>query len=188
MEKINNTLKMGLILMLVCAIAAAALSGIYSLTKDRIDANKKSVLDEALSKVIVADEFKEKEGYYEAYKGGHLIGYAIKKTTKGYGGDIVLLVGVDELNKITGISIIEQQETPGLGARIIENEFLVQFKGRTIEQLELKKNGGEIDAITGATISSKAVTEGAKEIVDTCSDELNAGVTVITDEVIAGLG
>ena len=76
------------------------------------------------------------------------------------------MVGIDKNNKITGIEVISQQETPGLGAKIKESSFLQQFIGKTLEELKIKKDGGKIDAVTGATISSRAVTNGVRQAIE----------------------
>ena len=84
----------------------------------------------------------------------------------GYSSIINALVGVDLNNKITGIGIISQQETPGLGSNIEKESFLSQFIGKGIEDLNIKKDGGKIDAVTGATISSRAITSGVRNAIE----------------------
>ncbi|GBE18998.1 MAG TPA: FMN-binding protein [Euryarchaeota archaeon] len=121
----------------------------------------------AFSKIFpAASEFKpvfdEKNNtlYYEAYTAeGALIGYAFSQTGRGMWGDIQIAGGLDLNFKLIGLSVIKQSETPGLGARIVEPQFLDQFKGLAAEDVKLEKYGGKVDAISGASISSKAVTE-----------------------------
>ncbi len=103
--------------------------------------------------------------YYVSRKDGKVNGCAfVTSSDKGYGGKIRLLVGVDTLGRIHGVVILEQHETPGLGARIAEEGFLSQFRGRDIRNTnwKVKKDGGDIDQITGATISPRAVVEAIK--------------------------
>jgi electron transport complex protein RnfG len=92
------------------------------------------------------------------------IGYAFEAKGAGYGGTIEILVTLfSDLETLNGISIINHMETPGLGALIEDEEFIEQFTGIAIEDLELRKKGGGIDAITGATISSTAVVKAIRE-------------------------
>jgi len=89
-----------------------------------------------------------------------------KKIT--YGGPVVIKVGIDNNMQVKGVRILEHNETPGLGAKIKDKSFLNQFTGKTGSQLYLKKYSkeGTIDAVTGATISSKAVSDGIREIYE----------------------
>ncbi len=98
--------------------------------------------------------------YYEAYdEKGSLVGFGFVKTGRGMWGDIQIAGGIDLDYKLTGLVVLEQGETPGLGARIVESRFLNQFIGLSTGQIKLKKFNGNIDAISGASISSKAVTD-----------------------------
>ena len=97
------------------------------------------------------------------------VGCVLLASGKGYSSTIEMVVGVDLAGALTGISIVSQQETPGLGAKITEIRygesepwFQAQFKGKTVTQLSVDKDGGAIDSITGATISSRAVTDGVR--------------------------
>jgi electron transport complex protein RnfG len=87
-------------------------------------------------------------------------------STSGYSSEISALVAVDKEFKITGIKILSQNETPGLGAKISENGFLRQFLGKFPEKIMLRKNGGEIDGVTSATISSRAITDAVREKIN----------------------
>ncbi len=160
----NDMLKMGIILMVVTLIASLALALTNHYTAPQIDLQEKLAIKESLNKVIEADSFEgELGGYeYEAYdKDGNWIGTVLRFEVPGYSSTINTLLGIGPGNKITGIDIISQQETPGLGANIEKESFLQQFIGKTKDQLKLKKDGGEIDAVTGATISSRAITRAA---------------------------
>jgi len=108
---------------------------------------------------------------YIIYKDGEKAGYAFIASGSGYGGNIDILVGLDSGFGIKGVSILSQTETPGVGSRITENSFTDQFKGLSASDIALKSEGGKIDAITGATISSRAVVKAIQkkmvEIIDT---------------------
>lgn len=158
----NETAKLGITLMVVTLIASLALALTNYYTAEKIVEQKDIAIRESLQKVIDADNFEEKDGYYEAYKEEQLIGKVLKVEAQGYSSIISALVGVDLDNKITGVDIVSQEETPGLGANIEKPEFLSQFQDKGAEDMLLKKDGGEIDAVTGATISSRAITDGIK--------------------------
>ncbi|HZX45123.1 MAG TPA: RnfABCDGE type electron transport complex subunit G [Candidatus Nanoarchaeia archaeon] len=159
----NHILKLGLTLMLVAVIAGAALSLTNRFTLVQIENQKQNAIKESLNIVIQAESFEEKEGYYEALdKDKKVIGKVLKVNTPGYSSTIQALVGIDLENKITGIDIVSQQETPGLGAKIEGEGFLSQFKGKTSTDIKLRKDSGKIDAVTGATISSRAISNGVK--------------------------
>ncbi|MFV2040998.1 MAG: FMN-binding protein [Candidatus Hydrothermarchaeales archaeon] len=107
----------------------------------------------------VYDE-KNETLYFEVYSAeGELLGYAFSQTGRGMWGDIQVAGGLDLDFRLVGLFVIEQGETPGLGARIVEPLFLDQFKGLESEEIKLEKYGGKVDAISGASISSRAVTE-----------------------------
>lgn len=165
----NETMKLGIILMIVTLIASIALALTNRYTTPQIEIQKELAVKESLNKVIKADSFSEKDGYYEAYdKDRKLIGRVLKVEAPGYSSIINALVGIDLYNKVTGIDVVSQQETPGLGANIEKDSFLKQFIGKTKEDLRIEKDGGKIDAITGATISSRAITDGVRGMIEKC--------------------
>lgn len=165
-------LKLGLNLMMVCAVAAAGLSITYSLTKNAIEKNKKLRQEQAYKAVMPqAKNFKplgitKKIGDVEikdvsnALSGKSKVGVVALIQTRGYGGSIQLAVGIDTRGKVTGINVISHNETPGLGNKIQEPSWQKQFLGKnSSDQLEVKN---DIKSISGATISSKAVTLAVK--------------------------
>jgi len=99
---------------------------------------------------------------YVVYDDTILIGYAYIARGKGYGGYIDILVGMEDENTIKGINIIKHSESPGLGARIVEDKYRDQYIGLDIADSEMNFNGGKVDSITGATISSKAVADAVR--------------------------
>lgn len=166
-------IRLGLILMSICLAAALILAGTYKITSPVIERQKANQEKEALGEILPqADEFLPKsEGgftYYEGLRAKSRIGYALKVRAKGYSGNIDMLVGIDENGVISGIEILSQEETPGLGSRIAEPWFLRQFKGKTGSALKMSgpHTGAGIQAITGATISSAAVLEAVKKQVE----------------------
>jgi electron transport complex protein RnfG len=165
----NETIKLGLTLMIVTLIASLALALTNHYTSEKIEMQKEFVIKESLDKVITADSFKEEELYYDAYDKDLFVGRVLKVEVPGYSSTINALVGINLENEITGIDIISHQETPGLGADIEKDDFLAQFIGKTKDSLKIKKDGGEIDGITGATISSRAITEGVRKFMEECA-------------------
>ncbi|MCM8793657.1 MAG: RnfABCDGE type electron transport complex subunit G [Candidatus Omnitrophica bacterium] len=159
-------IRFGIILMLVCLIASAVLAFTYKTTSPLITLQKEKEEKETLNSIYEeAEEFRKVEDYYLVYKNKNLLGYILRISIKGYAGPIELLVGFDKEGVINKVYILEQKETPGLGGKIAEIKyqekepwFLRQFKGKKTENLS-----SEINTITGATISSKAVIEGIKK-------------------------
>lgn len=164
-------LRFVIVLTMVCIIAALVLGITYNVTKPLIAAQNEREKKEALEKVLPgADEYRQKflEGkeHYKGYQNGKLIGYAIFADGDGYSGNIHVLIGINNDEKITGVEVLSQQETPGLGARCVEIKprekqpwFLKQFKGKSPSELSLKN----IEAITGATITTEAIIKAVKE-------------------------
>ena len=116
---------------------------------------------------ITCDEPAIKE-LYVATKGGSYIGSVAKVAPNGYGGEIELMVGVNDEIVITGIEILSHAETPGLGANMEKESFYTQFAGKSLG-LRVDKGvaeGNAISALTGATITSQAVADGVNFAVE----------------------
>ena len=92
---------------------------------------------------------------------------AAKAAPAGYGGPVEIVVGITPDGTVGGVRIVSQSETPGLGTEVTREAFTGQFEGRSdLESLKVKQDGGSIDAVTGATISSRAVTRGVSDVLD----------------------
>jgi len=156
-------------LTLVVIIAIAALSVTDGITRDKIAQAKQDEVMVMLSTLfpdMQSFTYNSETNIYEAVAGEKTIGYAFIAQAQGYGGVIDILVGMKPDNRsLEGIRIIAQQETPGLGAKISNPEFFGQFSGVAVDEIALSRNGGKIDAITGATISSTAVVKAVKDAV-----------------------
>jgi electron transport complex protein RnfG len=120
----------------------------------------------------LASRFEAIEGFaegHEWFRGydeqGNMVGYVLPAKRRGYEGHLEMMLGVDDSLAITEFKLIKHRETPGLGAKAVEQEFHDRFKGRTAEQLEVSKKvaEGKILAITGATITSKAIADAFAE-------------------------
>ena len=167
-------IKFGLILGLICLSSTLVSAVTYEVTKPKVAAQLKSEEDAALKSIMPsAESFNEKtlDGivYFEAIKGNKIVGYCVRVTGNGYNGYIKMIAGVDLNGTIQGVSVLEHSETPGFGARINEIRpgesepwFLRQFKGKPAGTVTIKK---DVDAITGATISSMAVTNAIRKTV-----------------------
>ncbi|MFH1540462.1 MAG: RnfABCDGE type electron transport complex subunit G [Elusimicrobiota bacterium] len=163
--------KLGKYLFIICAVAGFALAGTNYLTEKKITSQKLKAENIALKEVLpIASCFETKDifpknGFDEK---NNIVGYVLKVTASGYSSQIEALVGIDEDFKITGVKILSQNETPGLGTKISEENFLSQFTGKISEKILLKKDSkvGEIDGVTSATISSRAITNGIREKIN----------------------
>ncbi|NCB20162.1 MAG: RnfABCDGE type electron transport complex subunit G, partial [Bacteroidia bacterium] len=170
----ESTLKnMVLTLASITLIASTLLGGVYALTKSSIDAAKVAKINDAISKVVPefdndpsSEKFvKELDGksyiVYPAKSGEAIVGYAVESfTTGGFGGRITLMVGFNTDGTINNTSVLSHAETPGLGDKMVEgkSDFSIQFQGKNPEDFKLlvKKDGGDVDAITASTITSRA--------------------------------
>ncbi len=152
-------------LTLISAVCAAILATVDAVTKDQIaNIQKQSTVNAAKLVMLPSVKSVEKlEGFEGAFVGkaddGKIISYAIVGSDmQGYGGKISLMVGFDGESSIITYKKLEAAETPGLGTKLSSPEFKKQFRGIKIKQeIKVKADGGTIDAITSATITSRAV-------------------------------
>jgi len=134
-----------------------------SVTATKIEEQKEQEIQRMLKEMFPSmSEYTFEDDIYTIYSDGASVGYAFLAVGKGYGGDIDILIGLEDEMTIKGITIISQSETPGLGSRIAESSFASKFAGLNIGDVALKQDGGEIDGITGATISSGAVVDAVR--------------------------
>ena len=180
MEK-NSTKNLVLTLTIIGIISALILTFVYEWTTPYIQANQaeqqKQAINEVLPNVQQVEEV-EKNGdvFYEGYgASGNLIGVALQNSGGGYNGQIEIMIGVDlEDDNIYKISVLNHQETPGLGARITENDFKSNFEDKAFGDYSVVKTPPseetEVQAIAGATISS----ESATRIIEDALDKINS--------------
>jgi len=172
-------LKIGLILMTYCLVFAFALGVVRTITKPRQEAVERLQRMSAVKNVLPqAEKFVEKKlksgvSYYLGVTRGDTVGYVIEGKEYGFSSDIVAMVGMDKDFNIQKIEVVTQSETPGLGNKVSEDWFENQFSGKSLAQIKLERNGGEIKDITGATISSKAITKAVRETVKKLQGELS---------------
>ena len=163
-------LRLALTLLAITAVVAAALAGVNSITKpviDELTAQKTQAAIEAVlpggGELLDASEYTDATGLVSKVYAGEA-GFAIEVTPGGFDNTITMMVGIDNEGKVLGISIVSHTETAGLGAVAAAttqagNDFRAQFVG-TSGSVAVSKDGGALDAITGATITSRAVCTG----------------------------
>ena len=176
MAKESSFKNMVLTLLVISFFAAAALAGVYLVTLAPIGAAKAAKINEAIQKVVPTfDNNPGEEVYkmavdgdtlrlYPARKGGKLVGTAIETfTNKGFAGHFTLMVGLMPDGTIKSVEVLAHKETPGLGDKMEKSKssFSVQFEGKNPKTFKMmvKKDGGDVDAITASTITSRAFTD-----------------------------
>ncbi len=185
----SNFVNMVVTLFIVAAVSALALGSVYSVTKKPIEMAQKKKLENAI-KVVLPDfddlkteKVPDGDGpdsliFYIGKKDGKIVGTAVKTyTMKGFSGLVELMVGFKPDGTINNTSVLSMKETPGLGDKMeaSKSDFSQQFKGKNPAtfKLKVKKDGGDVDAITAATISSRAFCDAVKRAYDTFKDEKN---------------
>ena len=169
----NSIFKIASNLMAACFVSGLVIGAVYYVTAP-IAAEKAELMKQESMRELVrdADSFKEvtgHEGWFAAQKGGETIAYIVPSESKGYGGKIKMLVAVTTDAKVIDFSILEHNETPGLGDNAQKPAFRKQFAEKGAEALSVVKdpaNQTNIQAMTGATISSRAVTKAVREAVE----------------------
>ena len=177
----NEFVQLGGILCAITLVVALALGAVNAVTAGPIAEQNAQKIKDSLENVMPGAESEQidvPEGTtvttetknatsvtilsaYKMTKDGADAGYCVEVGPTGFGGAVDTMVGIDSDGKVTGISVISaSSETPGLGARSTEPEFQAQFAGEVGTEVAVAKDGGSIDALTGATITSRAVSEG----------------------------
>ena len=165
---------MTLCLLVICLVCSALLAGVYALTKAPIDAAQSAKNEAAIKEVLpptavaveeerTVDFEGQSYSYNLAYDElGNTVGCAINVAPVGFGGPVSIKVGFDVNGVIWNTKVLSQAETPGLGAKCVEPAFADQFKGfdPAAKKLAVKKDGGDVDAITASTITSRAYSDG----------------------------
>ena len=164
---------MGVVLFTITLISSAAVGGVYMITKEPIEQAKVAAVNDALNQVLPEYEATTSQTIevnslpivaHTATVADKAVGYAVESISKnGFGGTVRLMVGFDTAGKIININVLEQKETPGLGTKMTDegNVLLASFKDKNAAEINMtvKKDGGDVDALTAATISSRAYAE-----------------------------
>ena len=167
--------KPAIILLLIAGIAAGILGVVDSVTSGPIAYQNELATKNALVAVFPEGaDFQPIEveagaaaasAYTAVDAGGNTLGYVVEVLPSGFGGAIDLMVGVDTTGAVTGISVLSMAESPGLGARCTEDWFVAQFAGQT-SPVAVTKDGGSIESLTSATITSRAIANGVTAACD----------------------
>ena len=159
----------------VCLVCSALLGTVYAVTKAPIEASELQKVNAAIAAVtpafdnVPSEAVQAVEGgeIYTATNGGQTVGYAIKVTTGGFGGPLTLMVGFTPDGTVYNTSVVSHAETPGLGAKLVDENIApreqVKGKNPAVNKLSVRKDGGEIDAITASTITSRAFLKGVND-------------------------
>ena len=185
---------MTLCLFAVCIVSSALLAAVYAVTKEPIDAAARAKTTNAIAQVVPEFEGEpvnctievggKEYSYYVVSKDGVPVGYAINTSSVGYGGPVARMVGMTADRVVYNTTVLSQSETPGLGAKCTEPEFADQFRNfnPSEKKLSVKKDGGDIDAITASTITSRAYVSAVEAAV-TVFDAIAAAGTSTTTEM-----
>ena len=177
MKVLKNIVMPALVLTIICAVITAALAGTNAVTKDRIAQLALQEAAQARKQVLsVAQDFEELQldgsTYYVGKDGsGETVGYVFTTSSKGYGGAVEVMTGIASDGKVSGVVLLDQNETPGLGQKATESWFTDRYlKDVPDDGFTVKKGAAsadnEIEAITGATITTRAVTDAVNQAVD----------------------
>ena len=173
---VSYVLRISLTLLVITAFVALALAGVNSITAQRIAKINEQKIQQAISKVLPGAEvygemetFADATGFVMAVHEADM-GYAVEVAPTGFGGTITMMVGVTNEGKVCGISVVSHTETAGLGSVAAANTsagetFRGQFVGAS-GTLAVDKDGGDVDSITSATITSRAVVAGVNAALE----------------------
>lgn len=188
----KEIIKLGLTLFTICVISAFALAMTNGLTVETIEENavkanveaRQEVFSDADDFVLQDDDIAQKfyndnpevAEVYKAMKSSTVVGFVIKTLPNGYSGAVEVIIGFNLDGVITGVRIGNHQETPGLGANAKTEKFYLQYDGLSVNEevnvikTDVVEGNNDIKAISGATITSRAVTKGvnySKSVLDT---------------------
>jgi len=188
-KKESSFVNMVVTLFVITIVAALALGGVYNVTKEPIAIAKRLKIERAIGEVlpefdsiietkILPEGGRDSLTFYEATKQGEMVGTAVRTyTDEGFSGRFWIMVGFVDGDIISGTSVLEHKETPGLGDKMEKKKsfnkktgksWSDQFNGKNPMDFTLKvtKDGGDVDAITAATISSRAFCDAAQRAYD----------------------
>ncbi|CCH47826.1 RnfABCDGE type electron transport complex subunit G [Pseudodesulfovibrio piezophilus] len=175
----KEMMKMMLVLSLICGFAGISLAALKEITSPVIEEQVLTFVQAPAIEYVLKshdnDPIKDRKKYslntrvvtvFPGIKNGILESIAFETSGKGYGGNIGVMVGFDiSTQTLSGIGITTLKETPGLGSRVAEHGYTTQFRGHPIQSIALKKNGGDIDAVAGATISSTGTVAAVQDAI-----------------------
>ena len=164
----NEFVKPIVVLVAICLVSSALLAVTNSVTAPIIQASAEAEANATRQALLPEADFftqvegVQVEGVTDVYRADNGAGYVISAAARGYGGDVPVMVAFDDTGAIAAVQFLENDETAGMGQKVREDSFQAQFAGRAAEPLALS----DIDAITGATISSNAAVEGINSAIE----------------------
>lgn len=172
MEKNNSfqeNFAPAIVLVCICLVITFALAMTYKVANPVIEANAAKSANEARMEVLPdGDSFTQYDGTLvdgvtEAYMADNGAGMAVTAQYKGFGGAVTVMIGMDANGAITGVKVTEHAETPGLGTKAADPGYLEQYEGVTEAPAGHIRDDANIDAVSGATITSNAVYNSVRE-------------------------
>ena len=175
----NETIKLAIKLFVITAVVAALLAVVNMVTEPLIEANNEKTFNETMARVLPeAEEFEEidveinpedgavaVDSVYAGRSGGDVVGYVVTAVcSEGYGGDITVMTGINPDFTVNKAEVTEMDETPGLGAKA-QGEWIDQFQGLSEDKNGSAQTDNKVEAISGATITSRAVTKAVNESI-----------------------
>lgn len=184
----SSVLKVALNLAAACLISGLIIALAYAITNPAAEVQREKMKDMAMRGLVpTAEKFVEvqgRAGWFAAIKDGKTVAYEIPSESKGYGGAIKMIVAVGTDGKVIGYTILSHNETPGLGDNATKTSFKERFVGKTLNNLEDKDGNplvekvpskDHVQALTGATITSKAVVRAVAEAVKLADEFIKTG-------------
>lgn len=175
-------LRIGGTLLLICAIVALVLSFVNTVTQEKIAQNETEQKRTAMVELFGSDKIEyteldrlesdgeRVEAVYRVAEDGSTVGYSVLVLSPGFGGDVQLMVAVTADKTVIGVKIVSMSETPGLGTRVDDADYLSQYAG-----VAAGLSASEVDMISGATKSSKAVLNGVVDALAALDGHLGSG-------------
>jgi electron transport complex protein RnfG len=164
----------------VCAVAALALAFTYGITRERIEAQIREQTERAARMVFsstvngqtevielpellsgIRQHHASVERVFSVSQQGTLLGHAVQVRSRGYGGPVILMIGIRPDGAVSEVAVVEHRETPGLGSYIDDSKWREQFRGKTPDDPMTANK--DISTLSGATISGKAVIRGVRD-------------------------
>lgn len=171
-DKNNSMFRIAINLAVTCFISGVIIAGTYAITEPAAEAQRVKAKNDAMKELVKdADSFKSvdgKDGWYQGIKDGKVIAYVVPASGKGYAGTIEMLAAVTPDGKAIDFKVLKHAETPGLGDKMVEPKFRNQFADKVPADMDVVKvpTTKNIQALTGATITSRAVTKGVREATE----------------------
>lgn len=195
----SSFINMTVCLLAICLVCSGLLAAVYALTAEPIAAAAAAKNEAAIKEVLPETAVKIEEERTVEFEGasyaynlaydelGNVVGCAINVAPVGFGGPIAIKVGFDVNGDIWNTKVLSQAETPGLGAKCVEPAFSDQFKGfdASAKKLAVKKDGGDVDAITASTITSRAYADGLALAVKVFDAIGRTPMLLMEDDVIS---